>query len=443
MAAYFNTNIAGQNNGEYTPIGIAPSGRVIGRFIKGELTRVCSFSGLVTSLIFVSSVDVFDTGEQGEGPFPVSFQLQEGPVDALKAQAIEAVGALIPADEEQIRKDLQLGDYEFLYAEEKLTWDQHAAKAREWGGCIASIMSKAENDLVVRVTLAAGHTEDIWIGGMHRDFKDEIVVTTEGLSGARGTADHWKWMDGRPWAYTNWGADQPHSTPNMSTEARELGESIKNRVMMRSNGHWCDSTADVEAPTVYKKMRWKVHSDDSIVPFASPSTLPPFGLSFQSAGDFAAHYSTNRARINDGKYTPAGILPASMEPVFVDSKRVYRGEFKDGDYHGVGTMDYETGDVYKGEWLKGQRQGHGIYSWAGDLLTFDGLFECGVPRQGILCFQEGINTSFPGEIKLSDGDWRTSLREAAFGDGDEDPGWLHMAKQREPSTETYDNYPIL
>lgn len=39
MAAYFNTNMAGQNSGEYTPIGIAPSGRVIGRFIKGELTR--------------------------------------------------------------------------------------------------------------------------------------------------------------------------------------------------------------------------------------------------------------------------------------------------------------------------------------------------------------------------------------------------------------------
>lgn len=41
MDAYFNTNSAGQNNGEYTPIGIAPSGRVIGRFIKGESAYAC------------------------------------------------------------------------------------------------------------------------------------------------------------------------------------------------------------------------------------------------------------------------------------------------------------------------------------------------------------------------------------------------------------------
>lgn len=392
-------------------------------------------------LILVRCAKLMCAGEQGEGPFPESFQVQEGPVDAMKAQAIEAVAALVPLDEEQTRKHLQLGDYEYFYAEEKLTWDQHAKKAREWGGCIASIMSKAENDLVLRVALAAGHKEEIWLGGKHRDFKDEIVVTTEGLSGVRGTADHWKWMDS-PWSYTNWGADQPSSTQNTSAEIGELGEAVKDRVMMLSNGVWCDAKADAEVAAVYKKMRWKVHSDDSIVPFASPSTLPPFGISFQSAGDFAAHYSTNRARINDGKYTPVGILPASFEPVFNDSKRIYNGEFKNGDYHGVGTMEYETGDFYKGEWVGGQRQGHGIYSWAGVSLTFDGFFDCGVPKHGVLRFQDGINTYFPGEIKFSGGDWRTSIREAAFGDGDEDPGWLCSATQREPLTETYDEYPI-
>jgi hypothetical protein len=42
MAAYFNTNAGGQNNGDYTPIGIAPPGGIVGRFTKGGSNRMAS-----------------------------------------------------------------------------------------------------------------------------------------------------------------------------------------------------------------------------------------------------------------------------------------------------------------------------------------------------------------------------------------------------------------
>ena len=354
----------------------------------------------------------------------------------MKAQAVEAVAAVLPTDEEQKRTELQVGDFEYLFAEEKLTWEQHETKAREWGGHIMSVMSKAENDLVLRVVLAAGHKEEIWLGGKHRDFKDEIVVTQEGMSGSQGTADFWKWMEG-PWSYTNWAPGQPSGKPTGHTDDVD-----KNRLMMQGNGSWYDSPAGAEAAAVYKKMRWTTHTDDSIVPFMSPSTLPPFGISFQSVGDFAAHYSTNRARVNDGKYTPVGIMPADIEPTFIDSKRVYHGDFKDGEYHGIGTMEYETGDVYEGEWVNGQRHGKGIFSFADGVLAFDGIFDRGVPKKGLVSFGDDMNTCFPGEIKLGSRDWISSLRDAAYGDGDEDPGWLQIAKQREPVTDLYDDYPI-
>ncbi len=39
----------------------------------------------------------------------------------------------------------------------------------------------------------------------------------------------------------------------------------------------------------------------------------------------------------------------------------YRGEFRQGEYHGTGRLDYlDGGETYKGRWMMGKKQGRGI-----------------------------------------------------------------------------------
>jgi len=40
-------------------------------------------------------------------------------------------------------------------------------------------------------------------------------------------------------------------------------------------------------------------------------------------------------------------------------ERSYEGEFKDGKFHGMGTMTYPNGDKYTGDWQKGAPSGQG------------------------------------------------------------------------------------
>ena len=41
----------------------------------------------------------------------------------------------------------------------------------------------------------------------------------------------------------------------------------------------------------------------------------------------------------------------------------YMGEWKDGEFHGQGTMTYHDGRKYVGEWKNGKRHGQGTYTW--------------------------------------------------------------------------------
>merc|ERR1711964_970716 len=60
---------------------------------------------------------------------------------------------------------------------------------------------------------------------------------------------------------------------------------------------------------------------------------------------------------------------------------VYEGEFKDGQYHGQGTLTYEDGGIYEGRFQNGVRHGPGIMNYAnGD--QFDGRWENDQRRHG-------------------------------------------------------------
>ena len=39
----------------------------------------------------------------------------------------------------------------------------------------------------------------------------------------------------------------------------------------------------------------------------------------------------------------------------------YIGKIKNGKYNGEGEIKYKSGDMYKGEWKDGKKEGKGIY----------------------------------------------------------------------------------
>jgi hypothetical protein len=41
----------------------------------------------------------------------------------------------------------------------------------------------------------------------------------------------------------------------------------------------------------------------------------------------------------------------------------YEGEWKNGERHGKGTMDYADGNKYTGTWVNGEKLGQGVFIW--------------------------------------------------------------------------------
>lgn len=64
---------------------------------------------------------------------------------------------------------------------------------------------------------------------------------------------------------------------------------------------------------------------------------------------------------------------------------VYKGAFKKGFMEGRGTYTYKNGDKYIGTWKAGKMDGRGHFHWnlPGDLMTnakYEGFFKAGVPQ---------------------------------------------------------------
>lgn len=58
----------------------------------------------------------------------------------------------------------------------------------------------------------------------------------------------------------------------------------------------------------------------------------------------------------------------------------YKGEYKDGKWHGHGTIKYQNGDQFVGDFQEGQINGKGVYTWK-DGKYYTGEFSDG-KRQG-------------------------------------------------------------
>jgi hypothetical protein len=117
---------------------------------------------------------------------------------------------------------------QYKLAEEELTWEEHEQRAVEWGGHLASIASKEENDKVQQ--LAVG--KQVWLGGKRKG------------TGNGPTAEHWEWSDGMAWGYCNWAPGEPNN-----------GGGTQDRVQMYGGGDWDDLQKAGKRAAVYMKER--------------------------------------------------------------------------------------------------------------------------------------------------------------------------------------------
>jgi hypothetical protein len=109
---------------------------------------------------------------------------------------------------------------------------------------------------------------------------------------------------------------------------------------------------------------------------------------------------------------------------------IYEGHFQDGVRHGIGKLTFANGDVYTGDWVEDVKEGQGIMTWTSLGARYEGDFAHGVLHgQGTYTFPDG---SFykgtyvegqrlgKGSLRLADGsretgdDWEGPKRGPQF-----------------------------
>ncbi len=118
----------------------------------------------------------------------------------------------------------------------------------------------------------------------------------------------------------------------------------------------------------------------------------------------------------------------------------YKGNYKDGKYHGQGTYTWDDGDKYEGEWKQGKKHGYGIYT------HFNGVKYVGEWKQGKK-HGHGSYTWDDGEKYV--GEWKQDKKHGhgiyTYADGEKSVGeWKDgelLEQERRTSTdrEKYEN----
>ena len=91
----------------------------------------------------------------------------------------------------------------------------------------------------------------------------------------------------------------------------------------------------------------------------------------------------------------------------------YKGEIKNGEPVGTGTLTYSNGNKYLGEWKDGKENGRGTFTWS-DGRKYTGEFRDGKPEgQGTYTFADG--TENVGEWKDAQQKliWKTKIEPVA------------------------------
>ena len=93
-----------------------------------------------------------------------------------------------------------------------------------------------------------------------------------------------------------------------------------------------------------------------------------------------------------------------MSAETAETADIYEGEYKDGVYHGQGTMIYSNRDKYVGEWKDGNEHGQGTYTYSdGDTYVYVGEFKDGkFYGQGTITYPVDISDFKSPEIQITD-----------------------------------------
>lgn len=117
---------------------------------------------------------------------------------------------------------------------------------------------------------------------------------------------------------------------------------------------------------------------------------------------------------------------------WVTSFGVYDGYIKDGTFEGQGTIKYNDGASYSGNWSNGVFDGYGVYIYT-DGGSYDGYWENGTQHgQGTLTYASGAVYS---------GNWKNGSLDGygifTYSDGSEYNGYWKNGKQEGQGTLTY------
>eukprot|EP00588_Corethron_pennatum_P012133 CAMPEP_0194278164 /NCGR_PEP_ID=MMETSP0169-20130528/10293_1 /TAXON_ID=218684 /ORGANISM="Corethron pennatum, Strain L29A3" /LENGTH=234 /DNA_ID=CAMNT_0039022295 /DNA_START=222 /DNA_END=922 /DNA_ORIENTATION=+ len=91
--------------------------------------------------------------------------------------------------------------FEYYVNGDVLTWDEHHACARAWGGNLTSVHSAAEREYLARLISHGAGGGVLFLGGRRRS----------GALDRDPSGRAWEWSDGTAWNYTDWTAGEPDS----------------------------------------------------------------------------------------------------------------------------------------------------------------------------------------------------------------------------------------
>jgi hypothetical protein len=196
-----------------------------------------------------------------------------------------------------------------------------------------------------------------------------------------------------------------------------LGEKLRKKMIYTLAGmqRFLVSEHQVEAARYNKPHN--VHRDSGATTFTEHSfTYPNFGV-------YAGQWK-------DGHWHGKGTLTFTNGDVYegqwnhgklhgngttFQNGAVYEGQFKDGGWHGTGTFTFSDGAVYEGQWKNGKRHGTGTFTCSDD--KYEGQWKIDKPHgTGTLTLSDGY--VYEGQWKKGEyHEGRRTLPDGAVYDG--------------------------
>jgi hypothetical protein len=104
-------------------------------------------------------------------------------------------------------------------------------------------------------------------------------------------------------------------------------------------------------------------------------------------GIFSAN--VNHKRKEDSNIENTAVTSGTTRVYYDWGSGIYTGDLKDEEPHGHGTINYDDGKKFVGEFMNGQAHGHGVYYRADGSVLFDGTYKSGQRVDGTVTYDNG------------------------------------------------------